>query len=430
MNGGLRAGLQLYTLRWICTGCLPLDLVSIDTYPFCLDIDAEYGLPFAGYRWENSAMTLALARGFKEDIPFWVTETQAGLCGEIMAPIRKNQLTLWAAQQLFYGSKISTYFPFRTCRFGSEQTLFGLIDWDDRPSPRFKEAADVSRMTEKLGDIRAFRHKAKVAILRDFVCDWIFGTLRLSGRFRYLKHIGECYRALLHAGIACDIVSMDTDFSAYDVLLLPSAVTLKEETAQRLEAFVKEGGRVIVTALSSYVNEESNFTTDLRPRFLTELCGCRVEDMYEPEKAEGISYYGASLRADYWCEQIALSTGRPAAVYDSSSYFGGTPAIVENTYGRGTAYYLATILDADGYERFFEDILSDCLSPVRGRGVETIPGVLADDTPCVAVINHSDQVQTVRVPENYRCLFSRQENAVPGRVPQYDIQVWAVSTEK
>lgn len=72
-------------------------------------------------------------------------------------------------------------------------------------------------------------------------------------------YFGECikwYKPFWKMGISTDVISMDDDFSKYDVVIAPFLYMLKDDTESKIERYVKNGGRFVTTYLSAVVDKD------------------------------------------------------------------------------------------------------------------------------------------------------------------------------
>ncbi|THF76221.1 beta-galactosidase trimerization domain-containing protein [Cohnella fermenti] len=74
-------------------------------------------------------------------------------------------------------------------------------------------------------------------------------------------------RILLENHILFDVLDLDSDFSAYKVLILPDRVTVDEALAAKLNEYVKSGGRLLATGASGLNPELTAFAIDLGVRY-------------------------------------------------------------------------------------------------------------------------------------------------------------------
>src|SRR6185295_5786284 len=70
-------------------------------------------------------------------------------------------------------------------------------------------------------------------------------------------------RVLLESKFTFDVLDRDSDFSPYRLLILPDVVNVGRDLARRIEAFVADGGRVLLTGKSGLDPAKGRFVFDL-----------------------------------------------------------------------------------------------------------------------------------------------------------------------
>jgi hypothetical protein len=113
-----------------------------------------------------------------------------------------------------------------------------------------------------------------------------------------------------------DVITDDMDFSGYKLLILPDCMTLSGETAKKLSAYIKNGGKVLSSGssglsrdLSGFAASEWNFEYDgPEPWNASYFKACEelaadMPDMVTAIYAQGIALApknGNTVLADYW----------------------------------------------------------------------------------------------------------------------------------
>ena len=181
-----------------------------------------------------------------------------------------------------------------------------------------------------------------------------------------------------------EFVDQEADLTGYGLVVVPMLYLLTDAFAQKLCAFARNGGTVVVTYWSGVVDESDLCRLGDTPYGLTELLGLRrteIDGMYDGETRRCAPVDGAKLpeaQASVLCEVAALQDADPAvplSVY-TEDYFAGCPAVAVHAYGAGRAYYLASRFDAAFYRAFYRNTAQEAgLTPAWP---EALPdGVLA-----------------------------------------------------
>ena len=294
---------------------------------------------------------------------------------------------LSALQTVAHGADSVLYFQWRASR-GAEEKLHGaVIGHDGRKDARpFRETVEVGRKLEALSEITTLCREKQAAIIHDWENKWALeGSCgpRNAG-MGYWDELKLHYNALAREGIAVEFVNQEADLTGYGLVVVPMLYLLTDAFAQKLCAFARNGGTVVVTYWSGVVDESDLCRLGDTPYGLTELLGLRrteIDGMYDGELRRCAPVDGATLpeaQASVLCEVAALQDTDPAtplSVY-TEDYFAGCPAVAIHSYGAGRAYYLASRFDAAFYRVFYRNAAQEAgLTPAWP---EALPdGVLA-----------------------------------------------------
>lgn len=165
-----------------------------------------------------------------------------------------------------------------------------------------------------------------------------------------MKTVTDHYRTFWEQGVAVDIINADVDLSGYQVVIAPMLYMVRDGFAERVDAFVKQGGRFVTTYWSGVVNEtdlchQNGFPGPLRP--IMGIWAEEIDGLYDHESNSISGLDGNEQRlvgpyqVTHLCELIHLEGARALATYDSDFYV-GRPAVTVNDYGKGQAYYIAS----------------------------------------------------------------------------------------
>ena len=126
-----------------------------------------------------------------------------------------------------------------------------------------------------------------------------------------------------------------------------------------------------------------------------ELLGVRTEEFFPLGPDESVHLDDGSS-VSVWTELLHLAGADPVASYVDGPN-AGTPAITRNTVGDGTAWYVATRLEATALARFVDRVAAE--AGVRAI-LDAPPGVDAvrregDGRSFLFVFNHTEQAAVV-----------------------------------
>lgn len=411
------------------------DFMSIDSYPYTWTLENEYGnkqaVPYTPYM---ASLALSQTRGSSLQ-PFWVTEAQigrtAGLQRNIIQP---GIVRLWGHQEFAHGTNGICYFHWRAFPSAHEHTIGTVLELDGVPRKQYHEAKktanEIFSIYQKTGVLRP---DAKAAVIRDYHCDWAFEDGRLSGDFRYMRNVFAYYSALRKLSVTTDIVSADADFSAYQLIVVPSQVVVDANFGKRLKKAAEQGTVVVITSMSGLRDTNVVSLGEFVQHDLTEMAGIEIEAQhsYFNQYPNYLQMDGKRYECGLWFDILTPKNAQPLAHFDSQ-YFKGRVALTVNRYGKGTVYYLATIPQqevVDGVMRraIKQANLRTCVS-FDSPLVETTEAIASrDGKKYVYVINFSDTSQPITLHVNLQEVISGKVLTGKTEVPAMDYKLFQVT---
>jgi len=332
-----------------------LDFFSYDSYPqFSTIFPGEEKQPLLDRKW---SLNLSAVRDISPN--FCIMEQQAGPGGWVnrieMASPRPGQLRLWTYQSVLHGADLVLYFRWRTATVGTEIYWHGLNDYHNRPNRRVREAEQVGREFAAMGEkIAGTRYQAEAAILRDYDNEWD-GELDVWHGPLTARSVNAWFKGLQYRHIPVDYVSLQSadleKLQSYKVLIYPHAAILTEETAKLLQAYVENGGKLVLGARTGYKNEQGHCRMQPFPGPVAELCGITVEDftlIKGTVQAPPLRWLGDGSPEDTEEPIFAEAFNDILQVEDPSTeviaeyagdYYEGRPALTRRKYGTGEAWY-------------------------------------------------------------------------------------------
>ena len=111
---------------------------------------------------------------------------------------------------------------------------------------------------------------------------------------KYVPQVQRFYKALHEAGHAANVVAFDADLSGYKLVVAPVLYMVKPGMAERLRAFVENGGTLVVSYFSGIADETDLVFTDGYPGPLRDIAGVWVEeiDALPPTESNQIQFAG------------------------------------------------------------------------------------------------------------------------------------------
>lgn len=326
-----------------------MDLVSWDNYP-------SYNTPYS-----FTAMSHDLMRGLKGGAPFMLMEQTPSQ--QNWQPYnslkRPGQMRSMSYQAMAHGADTIQFFQLRQSRGATEKFHGAVISHADTDNTRvFKETAALGHELNGLGtEILGARTPAKVAIMFDWDNYWALEYA--SGptvQLKYVDQIHQYYAAFYRQNVAVDLIPTDLsaqELAKYDLVVAPVLYMVKAGVADNLKSYVKNGGHFLTTFMSGLVDRNDNVFIGGYPGPLRELLGIWVEefDALPPEKHYQVTFKDqADFKCDMLCDIMHLEGAKALASYSKGEFYQDTPAVTENNFGQGQAFYVGTQLAANGLD--------------------------------------------------------------------------------
>ena len=324
-----------------------VDFVSWDNYP-------EWTSPAGDV---NKAIETAFAHDYTRGLTgknyLLMESTPSSVNWKEINPLKRPGIHFASSlQAVAHGSDSVQYFQFRKSRGCSEKMHGAVVDHVGHENTRvFREIREVGIALEKIDEICACEVRSDVAILRDIENLWALCEVRgmQRGDKGYDKSCISHYAPLWQRGINTDVIGIDDDFSRYKVVILPMLYMMREETADKIERYVREGGTVLATYTLGQANENDLVHLGGFPvGALKEVFGIWAEelDTLYPDARNTLVSRGIEYTARDYCEIIHPEGAEVIAEY-TSDFYSGMAAATVNSYGEGRAYYVA-FRDGDG----------------------------------------------------------------------------------
>ncbi len=326
-----------------------LDFVCWDSYPAL------------GYTPAQMALNHELIRGTKIQKPFVLMEQTPSVTNwQPINPLKRpGVMRLWSWQAVAHGSDAILFFQMRRSIGACEKYHGAVIDHCGHEHTRsFREVTALGSELVQVGDtLLGSLVPAQVGILFDWENWW---AAEYSSGPSYLLHyrdeVQACYDALHSQNILADIIGVDTDLSHYKVLIAPMLYMVKPGVDEKLRRFVRNGGTLITTFFSGYVDENDLVTLGGYPGKLRDILGIWVEetDALGADMANHFTWKGQRHNATILCDLLHSEGAQVLATYEED-FYAGMPVLTRNDFGAGKAYYVATRSDAT----FYRDLMKE-----------------------------------------------------------------------
>jgi beta-galactosidase len=382
-----------------------LDFVTWDNYPI-------WGKPEVRYA---ASLAADVMRGLKQK-NFWIMEQTAGPggWGSFGRNPRPGEIRSAAYQQLAHGCDGQIWFRWRTCTVGREQYWHGLLGHDGKALRRYREAADTAAEYHKLAPVlEGTTVQAQAAIIYDYDTIWATEIQPGFAKNDPIDRISKYYNALFRAGVNIDIVPPGGDFSKYKLLLAPNLYILPDSVAERLVAFVKNGGVLLADARTGVKDFTSLCFDRTLPGLLAPALGIRIEE-YDALPNEvtanliGTPSFAATEAAESYVDFVQSNGAEVLAKYEPW-YLKEFAALTRNRFGKGVGWYLGTLVKQPVfYDRLIDRLLADAKITPAVKAPEGVEASVREspDRKVLFLINHLEEAKTVSVPEGKKNLLA------------------------
>ena len=342
----------------------PLDFPSYDSYPLGrTDVILHGRLPrdeFAKFQRTGhpdlSGLALDQTRGLGNG-SFWIMEQQPGpvnwaYANPAPAP---GMIRLWSFEAFAHGADCVSFFRWRQAPFAQEQMHAGLRKPDDSPSRRWAEFDSCIHEINALALTELATAKASVAVILDPVSEWVTDIERQGSDYDLQMLEFRVYSALRGLGLDVDIISADTDFSGYKIIVAPCLAITNDDFAKRA---TESGALFVFGPRSGAKTSDFRIPATLAPGPLAQHVGATVAEVetLRKELPLNISWQGHTYTATAWREWLDCADTEVLGRYDD-----GSAAVVRH----GQMIYVATLPS----EHFWSDFLAALCAET---GVENI----------------------------------------------------------
>ncbi|MFJ8151619.1 beta-galactosidase [Streptomyces sp. NPDC094468] len=314
-----------------------LDVVANDHYLMSADPESQIDVALSGDVMRSLAGGPWLLMEHSTGAVNWQPVNRAKIPGEL----RRNALA-----HVAHGADGICYFQWRAAKAGAEQWHSAMLPHAGTDSRIWQDVVRLGADLRALAEVRGSGGTAEVAVVWDWDARWALEfPSQPSGELRFQELVRAWYEPMWRAGVALDFVRPDADLSAYKAVLVPSLYLVDDAGAANLTAFAEAGGTLAVGFHSGMVDENSHVRLGGYPGAFREVLGVRTDELFPLLPGERVALGGGGT-GSLWSERV-----RPAGAEVVTSFadgpLAGVPAVTRHAYGAGSAWYLATLPDAE-----------------------------------------------------------------------------------
>lgn len=328
------------------------DVVSDDNYPDPMDPHAH----------ALTAMRYDLMRSLRYGQPWILMEQTPSAVNwrERNALKKPDQMRLWSYQALSRGANGILFFQWRAAKAGAEKFHGAMVPHAGADTRTFREVKQLGAELKQLADLRATTVKAEVAMVFDWDNWWALELESHPSADMNVWQYAPYYGSLHQRNIAVDFVPSTYDeLNRYKLVVVPNLYLTRAGVAKRFEKYVAEGGTLLIGPFSGISDEHDHIWLGGYPAPFRKLLGIRIEEwdvLPQGQARSIITDDEEQFSHSTWSDSITIEGARPLARFGEGEWI-DQPAITQNAFGKGTAYYVGTVPDRAAFAWLFDRIL-------------------------------------------------------------------------
>ncbi len=288
------------------------------------------------------------------NIHWLMTELQGGnntYSGyEAMCPT-KDEISQWLWTTIGTGAKGAIFWCLNPRASGIEAGEWAMLDFQNEPSDRMKAASAIAGVIQSQASLFAnavvVESDINVVYIRESL--WVETKQKASGKHYegrdpggVMKSALGYFEALSEMGQQVNFKEIsEFDFSKNDytgnTIILAHQIAIPSRYWNKLEDFVKKGGKLIVDGLTAYYDE--NAVCVMKTGFpLENLFGGNIREFKLVSNLFDVRIENLTLPAHLWCGTIKTGTATPVG-YSGDEIIAG-----RNKFGKGEVLWMPSLI--------------------------------------------------------------------------------------
>lgn len=315
-----------------------------------------------------------------------------------------GQLRLQAYSHIANGANCVEYWHWHSIHNSLESYWKGVLSHDFSENETYRECSIVGNEWKRIGaHIKNLKKVNRVAVMADnssltALTNFPTETLKEHSYNTVFRWLCD---ALFRMNIEYDVIPADALLlKEYDCVLVPALYSAPESLLTAIDAYVRDGGNLVMTYKSAFSDEHLKIYHDTQPHILHKTFGLHYDQFTYPKDVT-VSCNGVTGNAREWMELITCEEAAPVATYGHPVWNRYAAAAV-NSYGDGHTFYLATLFDEavliqmlDGFFRKIRLSETAKLSFDAAYPVSIKQGINDLGKHIVYLLNYSAKEQTV-----------------------------------
>lgn len=331
-----------------------------------------------------------------------------------------------------HGAFGTIFFEWRSPKGGPEQAYESVLGKDKN----FREETEptLRRLTRELeqhySEIDGGRTVSDIGVLYSYENSWGTENWVVDGAYdeEFFNAYGG-FKNRLRTNV--DVIGIDDELSAYKIIVIPNHRITTEKQAEKIVAFVKNGGIAVLNTETGTREESNQMREMLEPGLFAEMCGARAVASisadrlsFETGKKTAVRYAdGNTCEIHGNIHKLRLNGAQTVAVY-TSGRLEKTPAVTINKFGKGFAVLYAT----DGNDVLFYEALAEfvgkqaAVKPLldAGDGI-IVSSRIKDETEYFFAVNMKDSAVKVKLSGKMFDVLAAKEISGEITVDGYDV---------
>jgi beta-galactosidase len=326
---------------------------------------------------------------------------------------RPGVMRLGSYQALARGANGIMFFQWRASKAGAEKFHSGMVPHVGTDSRVWREIKGLGNELPKLTPILSSQIKAEIAILLDWESWWALELdSKPSNDIPLMSQVMAYYAPLFKRNITVDFAHPESDLSRYRLVIAPNLYLVNEHAVENINNYVKNGGNLLMSFFSGIVDENEQIRLGGYPAPFREMLGIAVEEFAPYTETQSNSFRtndGKQFKSNLWSDIIQLKGAEAVVAVFEDDYYAGKPAVTQNIFGKGTAFYVGTAPDAPGMDwliKYVCDTLEiKAVVPNIPAGVELMKRTNGNISWLFA-LNHSAERVNIPLEKNGRDLLT------------------------
>lgn len=366
-----------------------LDFLGYDVYPFFNYTPST--------RRFSQAFNLDQARSWSGN--FIVPEQQSGPGGQsdyFHDTPEPGEMRRMAYTSIARGADSLLFFRWRTARFGAEEYWCGVVDHDNIPRRRYREAEKLGEELERIGpEVLGTHVFANVGVAAGDM-EVVDAHAALSMGLPSPAKMAETVHTFFNQqGYAVGCVHPTDDLSDLELYILPHWAMFDPTWETQLSDWVDQGGILVIGARTASKDLNNNVIAEPLPGVLTGLAGVTIEEYGKQNAPEDrplwIYFTADQAQTRHWYEILRPIENADVLASWRGRHLEGLPAVTIRRVGDGWVIYVGTYLT--------EDVLTVLLPEIEK--LRAIPKIWPFAPEGVEVVKREDEEKEIWFFVNY-----------------------------